>query len=682
MRSLRVALLASLVLLACTEGEGSPPVAPGGSGPAAPPAVASVGVTITPSSITAGTRATATATVRDGAGNALSGRTVAWSSGNAAIAAVDASGTVTGVAPGTAEITATSEGRFGSATITVTPAPVAAVTISPATASLVLGGTQQLTANARDASGAALTGRPVTWSSGTPAVATVSAAGLVTAIAAGTAIITASIEGVPATATITVTPTPVASVTVTPASFSLPVGGSQPVTATARDAAGTPITGRPVAWTSSTPAVASVSTSGVVTALAVGTATITASIEGRTGTSLLTVTGGTGGGGGGGGGGGINLFDLRDSVVVSTQGFFVGAASRTFSRIAVAPYADVAATTRDLVFLDASGAILARRAIGGTSWAVAMTPDGARTVAGSDDENLYFFDGTTLAASGRPITGNTQIRGVAISDDGRWVGAGGGRFTLHDWNAANRVAPIYVDSTTTQLRAIDFSSNGRLAAYGGRVSTSPSDPGTTYIAVYDLVTQTRIFRELITCPSCSNAELRQLAISSDGSRILAGDWGGRLHYFIRDGSSNNWTRSTQSVGSRVYWIDMNADGTRAAVGVQESGVRLFSLGSSATQLWERTGTDGGQRTVHITPDGQFITAATRGGGGGGGQIVVFNASGTQVLSRASYAVNTGSGWKARGGAAEPEAWFARVSDDGSRALLASYEGILYFFTRR
>jgi uncharacterized protein YjdB len=641
--------------------------------------VATVGVTIAPSSITVGSRATAAATVRDGAGNALSGRTVTWSSGNAAVASVDGSGAVTGVAPGTAEITATSEGRTGTASITVTPVPVSSVTVTPATASLVIGGTQQLTASARDATGAVLTGRAVTWTSGTPAVASIAATGLVTAVAAGTAIITASIEGVAATATITVTQTPVASVTVTPVSFSLPVGGSQPVTATARDAAGTPIPGRPVTWASSTPTVASVSTTGVVTALAVGTATITASIEGRTGTSLLTVTGGTGGGGGGGG---SNLFDLRDSVVVSTQGFFVGAASRTFSRIAVAPYADVAATTRDLVFLDASGSILARRPIGGSSWAVAMTPDGSRTVAGSDDESLYFFDGTTPAGSGRPITGNTQIRGVAISDDGRWVGAGGGRFTLHDWNAANRVAPVYVDSTTTQLRAIDFSGNGRLVAYGGRVSTSPDDPGTTYLAVYDLVTRTRIFRELIPCPGCSNAELRQLAISDDGSRILAGDWGGRLHYFVRDGTTNTWTRSTQSVGSRVYWIDMSADGTRAVVGVQESGVRLFSLGTTATQLWERTGTDGGQRTVHITPDGQFVTASTRGGGGGGGQIVVFNASGTQVLSRASYAVNTGSGWKARGGAAEPEAWFARVSDDGSRALLASYEGILYFFVRR
>jgi WD40 repeat protein len=272
--------------------------------------------------------------------------------------------------------------------------------------------------------------------------------------------------------------------------------------------------------------------------------------------------------------------------------------------------------------------------------------------------------------------------GVAISNDGRWVGSGGFRFTLHDWNAPNRVTPVFVDSTTTQLRAIDFSANGRYVAYGGRISSSSSDPGTTYIAVFDLQTQQRVFRELIPCSGCSNGELRQLAISADGDRILAGDWGGRLHYFTREGSTNNWSRATQSVGSRVYWVDMSADGTRAAVGVQETGVRLFALGTTATQLWERSGTDGGQRTVHITPDGRYITASTRGGGGGGGQIVVHDAAGTLVLSRASFAVNTGSGWKARGGAAEAESWFARVSDDGNRALLASFHGVLYFFVRR
>jgi hypothetical protein len=468
------------------------------------------------------------------------------------------------------------------------------------------------------------------------------------------------------------------ALTVTPLSTSVAVGITFPFTVVARNGDNADVTGCvTVTYASATTTVATVSASGVVTGVAAGTTTITVSAGGATATATVTVTTG-----GGGGGNASDLFTLRDSVVVSTQGIFMGAASRTFSRIVVAPYVDGTATTRDLIFLDAAGTIEARHNIGGSSWAVAMTPDGARTVAGSDDENLYFFQGTTLAASGRPITGNTQVRGVAISDDGRWVGAGGGRFTLHDWNATNPAVPFYADSATTQLRAIDFSADGRYVAYGGRYSTGDADPGTTYLAVYDLVLRQRVFRESFACTGCSNAELRQLAISPDGGKILAGDWGGRLHYYVRAAGTTTWTRTTQTGLSRVYWVDMNADGTRAAVGVQESGVRLFALGTAATQLWEKTGTDGGQRTVHITPDGRYITAASRGGGGGGGQIVVHDSAGTRVLSRASYAVNTGSGWRVRGGTVEPEAWFARVSDDGSRALLASYGGVLYYFVRR
>ncbi|MBU6367663.1 MAG: Ig-like domain-containing protein, partial [Gemmatimonadetes bacterium] len=470
----------------------------------------------------------------------------------------------------------------------------------------------------------------------------------------------------------------VATLTVTPVSTSLVVGNSSPIATVARDGGGADVTAcASVTYTSAQPAVATVSTAGVITAVAAGTATITVASGTATATVSVTVTSG-----GGGGGGSTDTFVLRDSLVLSTQGMFVGAAAADFSRIAVAPYVDSAATSRDLLFVNAAGTIEARRNIGNSSWAVAMTPDGARTVAGSDDETLYFFNGTTLVASGRPIPSNQEIRGVAISDNGRWVGAGGGRFTLHDWNAANPVVPVYVDSSTTQLRAIDFSSDGRYVAYGGRYSTSNSDPGTTYLAVYDLETRTRVFREFITCAGCANAELRSVAISPDGGKILAGDWGGRLHYFTRDAGTTNWTRTTQTGFSRIYWVDMNADGTRAAVGVQESGVRLFALGTSATQLWERTGTDGGQRTVHITPDGRFIAASTRGGGGGGGQIVVFDSAGTRLLQRASHAVQRGTGWIARNGPESPEAWFARVSSDGSLAVHASFQGVLYFYRRR
>ena len=681
------------VMMACSDGGGTTPVNPGGGPPTTTVPVASVVVTPPTASLVVGGVQTLTATARDAAGASLTGRAATWSSSTPAVATVSATGTVSAVAAGTATITATVDGITGSATITVAPLPAAITSVSvvPSAASLGVGQTQALTPGVVQPAGAPTA--TLTYGTTTPSVATVSSAGVVSAVAPGTTTITvtatatgsATFAAATATATvsITVTASPVASVVVTPATASLVIGGVQVLIATARDAAGASLTGRAVTWSSSTPAVATVSGTGTVSAVAIGTATISATVDGIRGSATITVTASGGGGSGGGGGGGANsVFNLRDSVLVGSQGFFAGAASSNFERIVVTPSVDGSATTRDLLFLDAAGNIEARHNVGATSWAVAMTPDGSRTVAGSHNELLYFFSGTSLVSSGRPATANGEIMGVAISNDGRWVGSGGFRFTLHDWNAPNRVTPVYVDSTTTQLRAIDFSSNGRYVAYGGRFTTSNADPGTTYIAVFDLQTQQRIFRELIPCPGCSNSELRQLAISPDGDRILAGDWGGRLHYYTRDGGTNNWSRATQSVGSRVYWVDMSADGTRAAVGVQESGVRLFALGTTATQLWERSGTDGGQRTVHITPDGRYITASTRGGGGGGGQIVVHDAAGTLVLSRASFAVNTGSGWKARGGAAEAESWFARVSDDGNRALLASFHGVLYFFIRR
>jgi formylglycine-generating enzyme required for sulfatase activity len=153
----------------------------------------------------------------------------------------------------------------------------------------VVGGTQQLTASARDAAGNALTGRQVTWASSAPAVATVSTLGVVTAVAAGSATITATVEGVNGTAAVLVTQVPVASVSVSPATASLAVGGTQALTASARDASGNALTGRPVSWTSSATAVATVSAAGVVTAVAAGTATITATVEGISNTAVITV---------------------------------------------------------------------------------------------------------------------------------------------------------------------------------------------------------------------------------------------------------------------------------------------------------------------------------------------------------------------------------------------------------
>jgi len=83
--------------------------------------------------------------------------------------------------------------------------PVASVTVSPSTANLATGATQQLTATLKDSAGSTLSGRIVIWGSSNPAVATASTSGLVTGIAAGTAVLSATSEGVQGTAAVTVT---------------------------------------------------------------------------------------------------------------------------------------------------------------------------------------------------------------------------------------------------------------------------------------------------------------------------------------------------------------------------------------------------------------------------------------------------------------------------------------------
>jgi hypothetical protein len=104
-------------------------------------------------------------------------------------------------------VRAESEGSGGSATITVTPAGVADVRISPSADSLQVGGTVQLAATPRDARGSPLAERKVTWESSDTGVATV-LAGLVTARRAGTARITATVEDRSAVAQITILPPP------------------------------------------------------------------------------------------------------------------------------------------------------------------------------------------------------------------------------------------------------------------------------------------------------------------------------------------------------------------------------------------------------------------------------------------------------------------------------------------
>ena len=218
---------------------------------------------------------------------------VQWTSTNTALATVSSAGLVRGRGAGSLYIRATSGSKRDSAALAVvapSPAPVASVVVAPSSATLQIGGTLQLTTTLRDANGNPLGGRAVTWGSSTPGVATVSGSGLVTAASVGSATIIATSEGQSGSATITVAAVPVASVSVSPASASVQAGQTLQLTATPKDANGNALSGRSVVWASGNAGVATVSASGVVSGVAAGSTTITATSEGHSGTAAITVT--------------------------------------------------------------------------------------------------------------------------------------------------------------------------------------------------------------------------------------------------------------------------------------------------------------------------------------------------------------------------------------------------------
>jgi len=172
------------------------------------------------------------------------------------------------------------------------PPAVASVDVSGPTSDVAVGGTLQLTATALDAKGTALTGRPVTWTSVSPTIATVNSAGLVTGVAAGSTAITATIGGQTGSQTINVIPPPVSTVSVTLAATTLRVGETTQGTAVTRDANNNVLQGRATTWASSNPQIATVSNLGVVTAISPGSATITATSENKSGSAELTVSAG------------------------------------------------------------------------------------------------------------------------------------------------------------------------------------------------------------------------------------------------------------------------------------------------------------------------------------------------------------------------------------------------------
>ena len=299
------------------------PVTPGGS--TLPVATVTV-APLTPG-VEIGESVRLSATLKDADGTLLSDRLVLWFTSNPDVATVSSTGLVTGVSEGTITVAATSEGQTGTTTVTVSPPatvePTAPGTVTDLTVSTVGASSVTLSfTEVDDGTGAPakydirFAPSPISWGTAThvfqgtcamPVAGTAIGAtrnctvqGLATSAEyqfqlvpfRGTLDVDAVYGGLSNVATSTTgsSAAPVASVTITPASATLGVGGLRQLTAVLKDADGNTLSGRPVTWSTSNLLVATITPLGLVTGIVPGTSTITASSEGQSGTSSITVT--------------------------------------------------------------------------------------------------------------------------------------------------------------------------------------------------------------------------------------------------------------------------------------------------------------------------------------------------------------------------------------------------------
>ena len=260
-----------------------------------PVALSSVTVTASASTVTVGgkVQVTASAVYSDGSKKDATA-TATWTSGTTTVATVDANGQVTAVKAGSVTITAAFGGKSGSVTLTITDVPLTAIQVTPANPSIPAGTTQQFKATGTYADGSKrdVTGE-VDWTSSAADKATISGTaptkGLATSKAKGTTTITAALSGKSDSTVLTVTDATLTQIVLSPAQPVIAKNTTIAIAATGNysDGATRPLTAL-VTWTSSAHNVATVSnadgSNGVVTGQGAGTATITATYTGVSGT--------------------------------------------------------------------------------------------------------------------------------------------------------------------------------------------------------------------------------------------------------------------------------------------------------------------------------------------------------------------------------------------------------------
>jgi len=526
-----------------------------------------VSIAITPATVSLARGQTrqlaAIGTYSDGSTQGVTGLAT-WTSSSQAIATVSnaggSRGLVTAVGAGTATITATVGGVSGNATVTVAGPDIVSITVTPATASLPIGQTQQMTAMARYADGttADVTSQ-VVWSSGSTGVATVSATGLVTAMAAGTAVVTATAGNVSGTATITVVSIALQSIVVSPSTATIGTGRTQRFTATGTYADGTSRDVTAIAtWTSSANAVATVSAGGVATSASAGTTTIAAAIGNVRGTAALTVTSAT----------------LR-AIAVTPANPTVSLGTAV-SFVATGTYSDGSTQTLTAQVVWASSTLT----VATVSAAGVATPAGLGT--------------TTISATLSGITGTTTL---TVSPP---------------WVVAITIAPANASvprGTVTNFRATVTMSDGTSSDATDRVTWSSSNPsvatvsnnrGSKGVSVALLAGTVTVSAAMggvtgsttLTVQGPGNATLLSIRVTPQNPRIGIG----QTRAFTATGTYSNG--STQDVTQAATWSVGNSTVALVSNTAPTIGVAT-AIGRGQTEVTARVGNVSGTAVLRV-----------------------------------------------------------------------------------
>lgn len=253
-----------------------------------PPLATTLTITAPQSEIRIGQRIALAATVLDQFGAVMTQPAIVWSATPSDVAVIDGAGTIEGVGAGESSVTATSGSATRSISMRVSRLPVGEVRVTPSSLSMEEGDTALLSVTVYDSAMAVVTDRNVGWTSNNLAVAAVNSQGLVRALGPGSAVLNATSEGKSgATSVVVTTPPPAITVQLLPSTATTQVGGVVQLVAIV-----TGTTNTEVRYSSSAPAVASVTGAGEVRGLAPGTATIiavSAADSSQLDTSAITV---------------------------------------------------------------------------------------------------------------------------------------------------------------------------------------------------------------------------------------------------------------------------------------------------------------------------------------------------------------------------------------------------------